>query len=1075
MIAFTKFCRESMHTAMLNACTIVAANYVPYASVLVDSFFAHHPDGSFTVLVIDDEEADVQGLEPRARTLRLADIGLNVDETHRLAAIYEVTELSTAIKPWLLRYLLAEGAETVLYFDPDILIFRSVDTLAQLAAAHDVVLTPHTTVPIPRDDRGVDPFFILAAGVYNLGFAGVSGSAGPFLDWWWQSTRRDALIDVRNMMFTDQRWIDFVPGMFDACILKDPTYNVAYWNLHGRTVTHNGNAYLVNGAPLHFFHFSGYDIRTPWLLSKHQGSTPRVLLSDHPTLDRLCREYRDRLYAAGFDPAGGRSYGWSTAASGVLMTTRIRRIFRQAVIAADRGDRDYPPDPFDRTNPDEFINWLNSPAENGPRRISRYLLSLYNDRSDLQNAFPNLHGSDAVAYAHWCTQDGVTQEGIPDPLVPRTDLIDAQLAPSPPTSEGLNIAGYFRAELGIGEAARRLVETVEVAGIPHSTATYDGTVSRQEHPFDDRGAAAAYDINIVCVNADMTPRFAADVGPRFFAGRYTVGYWFWEVEQFPLSMTRSFDFVDEVWAATDYVAAAIRAAGRKPVFTVPLPITPPVIAEGVTRDSLRLPQAFMFLFMFDFLSIVERKNPLGLIEAFTRAFAPGEGPVLVLKSINGHIRLGELERVRSAIGERQDILLIDGYYSAAQKNALIGLCDCYVSLHRSEGFGLTMAEALALGKPVVATGYSGNLHFMTRENSYLVDYVSVPIPAGCDPYPVTGTWADPDLHQAADRLREVYERPDIAAAKAQRGREDVLTRHDTYTSAKALLRRVEEIRASRHVVVTLPPQPPEDIQPIQVTVSSSAVEAVENLLPHLVERSAPTLSAEGRPLPGIRVAAQRALFRLLRPYWFQRVQFDSHLISALRQICAELGSLRQSQQSVAAQVSHEVRAVSEASANQWREASGRIDGVRAALDTAQLAVSLLSRERAKVPLLAGDLAEVQRRMQVLGTTALQTENALSELEQAVARASEHAALADRVSRVEQTLTTSNEEASRLLTRLRSTIAELQTVRAAAADEVEQLKQKVREQEAASQEGLDASATDRISDAPYVADAPRRDR
>ncbi len=107
--------------------------------------------------------------------------------------------------------------------------------------------------------------------MYNLGFIAVGESARPFLDWWWQRTRREALVDVPKMMFTDQRWVDFVPSFFDHHILKDPGYNVAYWNLHGREVRAEGDRYLVNGEPLKFFHFSGFDSRRSWLLSKHQG------------------------------------------------------------------------------------------------------------------------------------------------------------------------------------------------------------------------------------------------------------------------------------------------------------------------------------------------------------------------------------------------------------------------------------------------------------------------------------------------------------------------------------------------------------------------------------------------------------------------------------------------------------------------------------------------------------------------------------------------------------------------------------------------------------------------------------
>ena len=217
---------------MLSACTIIARNYSPFARVLADSFFAHHPDGTFTVLIIDDEGREFVPEDPRIDWRRLSDIGIERTEIHRLAGIYDVTELATAVKPQLLLRLLDEGKDSVVYLDPDIRIFDSLDEVPSLAARHAIVLTPHTLQPFPRDGRRVDGLFVLAAGAYNLGFIAVGRDARPFLDWWWQSTRREALNDVARMMFTDQRWVDFVPSFFEHHILKDPTYNVAYWNLH---------------------------------------------------------------------------------------------------------------------------------------------------------------------------------------------------------------------------------------------------------------------------------------------------------------------------------------------------------------------------------------------------------------------------------------------------------------------------------------------------------------------------------------------------------------------------------------------------------------------------------------------------------------------------------------------------------------------------------------------------------------------------------------------------------------------------------------------------------------------------
>jgi glycosyltransferase involved in cell wall biosynthesis len=217
------------------------------------------------------------------------------------------------------------------------------------------------------------------------------------------------------------------------------------------------------------------------------------------------------------------------------------------------------------------------------------------------------------------------------------------------------------------------------------------------------------------------------------------------------------------------------------------------VPDDVTRSELGLPEdRFVFLFVYDFFSTIERKNPLGLIEAFTRAFPKPGRPLLYLKSINGSRAPSDLARVTEAAAGRPDIVLSDGYLESDRLTALTALCDCYVSLHRSEGFGLTIAEAMAFGKPAIATGYSGNLAFMDAESSYLVPFELQALDESVGPYPAGTEWADPDLDEAARLLRHVVEQPDEARARGLRGKAAVEERQSLDRAARFLGDRVPQ-------------------------------------------------------------------------------------------------------------------------------------------------------------------------------------------------------------------------------------------------------------------------------------------
>jgi glycosyltransferase involved in cell wall biosynthesis/SAM-dependent methyltransferase len=796
----------------MDICTIIAKNYVAQARVLARSFAEHHPEGSCAVLVIDGHDGY---LDPETEPFRiLTPEQVGCQEFHEMALRYDVLELSTAVKPWLLAYLLDQGVSAITYLDPDIRIYSALSRLDELARAHGVVLIPHNTTPIPDDGHRPNQIDILLAGVYNLGYLslGAGEETSTLLGWWRERLLNDCFVDPLNGYFVDQRWFDLAPGLVsDHAVVRAPQYNLAYWNLHGRRLVNDGHGYTVDGEPLGFFHFSGFDPLTPDVLSRHQS---RISVSPNTALQRICREYSEEVVASGYREAKDWPYSYHALPSGVNFTRRLRKLYE---IAVDRGE--VVGSPFTDAGDESFMRWLGEAAPGGPAGVNRLLADLYGTRTDLQAAFPDVAGEDHEAFLRWASERGVVDEpalallpsaGFDRPVTMQADVI---ASPGPPVVAdaevsvrrsdpeslsrpwGVNVVGYFRSELGTGEAARQVVSALDARSIP-LLPVHGRTIppNRQGHSFTHLDHTDAhYPVNLICMNADVLGEFAAQAGPEFFASRYSIGMWFWEVEKFPEIWNSAFDHVDELWLPTAHVVSAVAPVSSMPITKVTLPVEmPPVLPAS--RSDLNLPEGFMFLFAFDHHSVFERKNPMALVEAYTRAFDPSDGAVLMLKSINAGSAPEDHARLLAAADGRPDVHVVDGYLSADQKNLMVAACDCYVSLHRAEGFGLTMAEAMYLGKPVVATGYSGNLDFMDEQNSYLVEHRLVPIGPHAAPYPSDGTWAEPDIDHASGLMREVFEHPKEADERARYGAENIRRTHSAQVAGEIMGARLDSLR-----------------------------------------------------------------------------------------------------------------------------------------------------------------------------------------------------------------------------------------------------------------------------------------
>lgn len=728
---------DEFDPASLIGCTVASRGHLSAARVLRDSFLQHHPGARFVLLLMDqpdaiDQHDDTEAITPEG-------IGVDAVEFSRLALALTADQLSAVLRPRLLAHLLASGS-TVLYLEPSVEVFgRFDDLLTGLGPQRPVALVPRVLRPLFADGLRPNASDLAESGAFDPSVFAVSPGAEQFVALWTEQVRAEPA--------TVGTFLDGAPALVDHQVLRDPGLGLSVWNASHRELAIAADGrHTVDGAVLRSVHFDGFQPQRPWLLSATYADRPRVLLSEHPVLARLCATYRNALIAAGY--TGKQVHAFDTLPDGTALPPALRAEYLRTWLDAEQADQVAPTSPFEpSTDPvAPFLDWACVPADDRQRGAGacRWTVALWHDDRMLRRDYPDPLGTDADAFHEWCAGVGVASGRVPSAAVQRrSDTRRAALV------DQLGVA-----VVGTGRLAELVRAAVRASGLPSADTPY-------------------YPVVLRCDPELPVPsgRHLVDIRPDAGLGREGV--------------TREDEVASEAvetWVLSEASRHGVRRAGGPPARAIALPLPDTGTVDLPTRKGTRAKYGLSGEFVIgSFVDHVDerRGNILGLVNAFFSAFADREDVRLLIgvAGADGHPEAAERLRLATATDPR--IVLVE---EDADGEVLLGAADCVASLHRAEGgaggdrYALRLLEVAASGVPVLASEHGAVAELLGAHGAKLVNCQAA---------------GEPDLDAAAMVLLEAAQNPEDIAEFGAAAREYLLTEHSVQRAGERLRERVE--------------------------------------------------------------------------------------------------------------------------------------------------------------------------------------------------------------------------------------------------------------------------------------------